>query len=225
LFNQHIGLNQIVKPGGVICFAAKWHGEKKVEFRSDLHDGHDEMIRRARALCDEADATITYNGKGFDNKHLRREWVLAGLDPASPHVDIDLLSVVRKQFRFASSKLDHVARELGLGAKVKHSGFEMWPACMAGDAKAWKMMRLYNIHDVRLTEALYDRLLPWVSPHPHRGLYGHERAGCPKCSSMQVIVRGYRRTKTGRYQQFQCNDCRSYFSGTHRVEAVHHIAI
>jgi uncharacterized protein YprB with RNaseH-like and TPR domain len=224
LWNQNVGLSQIAEVGTVISFAAKWHGEKKVEFRSDHHDGHDIMVSRAHELYDEADAVITFNGRSFDNKHLRREWLLAGLPPTSSHVDVDLLLVARKQFKFASNKLDHVAAQLGIGSKVKHAGFDLWLGCMRGDDKAWATMRRYNIHDVRLTEALYDRLLPWISSHPHRGLFGGPRAGCPRCSSMEVMVRGYAVTATGRYPRYQCKGCGGYFRGTHRVEAVHHRA-
>jgi len=207
-----------------MCFAAKWHGEKKVEFRSDFHDGHEAMILRARELYDEADAIITYNGKGFDNKHLRREWLMAGIGPDAGPADIDLWTVVARNFKFASNKLDHVCQQLGLGSKVKHSGFELWPACIAGDPQAWKQFQKYCCHDVVLTDALYPVLRPFIKSHPHRGLFGGPRAGCPRCESMHVIGRGYRVTTTGRYARLQCIDCRGYFTGTHRVEAVHHKA-
>ena len=31
---QHIGLNQLVKTTDVMCWAAKWHGGKKIYFKS-----------------------------------------------------------------------------------------------------------------------------------------------------------------------------------------------
>jgi uncharacterized protein YprB with RNaseH-like and TPR domain len=170
LFDQNVGLNQLAAVSEIICFAAKWHGTKRVEFYSNHHDGHDEMIRQAYRLVDEADAIITYNGRAFDMKHLRREFVLAGLTPPSPHKDIDLLQTVRAQFKFASGKLEHVASQLGIGHKLKHQGFELWLGCLRGEPKAWATMKRYNVQDVLLTERLYDRLLPWIPNHPHRGL-------------------------------------------------------
>jgi hypothetical protein len=155
---------------------------------------------------------------------LHREFIVAGLGPPSGHVDIDLLTVARKRFKFASNKLDYVAGRLGVGSKVKHAGFELWLGCMAGDEAAWRKMRAYNIQDVRLTEKLYDRLLPWITTHPHRGLFGGPRAGCPRCESLDNQQRGYRVTATGRYIKYRCNGCKGYFTGTHRVEAVHHRA-
>lgn len=36
LFNVNIGINQIIKPGGTLCWAAKWYGEKEIMFSSVL---------------------------------------------------------------------------------------------------------------------------------------------------------------------------------------------
>lgn len=222
LWQQNVGLSQLAQVGTVICWAAKWHGDKTVMFGSDHHDGHIEMVRKIRTLYDEADVVVTYNGRSFDNKHLRREWVLAGMSPPAPHKDVDLLTVVRKQFKFASSKLDHVAQQLGLGSKVKHDGFDLWLRCLAGDDKAWAKMKAYNVGDVRLTEALYDRLLPWIDNHPNRAVFSDEvKGGCPRCGSLKYAFRKNRTTQTRSYRQFQCSGCHGYFSGTHSVDAVH----
>lgn len=226
LWQQNVGLSQIKEVGSVICWAAKWHGDKAVMFGSDHHDGHTEMIRRIRDLYDDADAVVTYNGRSFDNKHLRREWVLAGMSPPAPHKDIDLLTIVRKQFKFASSKLDHVSQQLGLGSKVKHDGFELWLKCLAGDEKAWATMKAYNVGDVKLTEALYDRLLPWIDNHPNRALFNPDaKGGCPRCGSLKYIVRKHRTTATRAYRQFQCSKCRGYFAGTQSIDSVHARAV
>jgi len=56
LFKQNIGLNQLMESGQVISFAAKWHGDKKVLFYSDHHNGHDVMVQAAHDLLSEADA-------------------------------------------------------------------------------------------------------------------------------------------------------------------------
>jgi hypothetical protein len=207
LWNQNVGLNQIEKTGSVICFAAKWHGAKKVMFYSDHHDGHDEMVRAAHELLSAADALIHYNGKAFDVKHLQREFLLADLPPAAPHVDIDLLKTVRSQFRFPSNKLTHVSEALGIGKKTPHTGFDLWRDCMMGDDKAWALMKKYNIQDVRLTEELYDRLLPWIPGHPNVALAMNKPDACPQCGSGPLVSNGVRATKTMTYRRFQCMAC------------------
>jgi hypothetical protein len=97
------------------------------------------------------------------------------------------MKVVRSQFKFPSNKLDYVAQKLGVGAKVQHSGFQLWLDCMAGIPKAWKMMKEYQIQDVNLLLDLYDILLPWIKNHPHVGVSQDKPKGCRNCGS---IVRG-----------------------------------
>lgn len=221
---QYITIDQITKPGGVLCWSAKWLG-KPVEFRSLWDDGP-VMLERAWTLFDEADVIVGWNSKPFDVKVLQGAFEVAELGRARPHKDVDLLPVVRKNFRWESAKLDYVARMLGIGAKVKHYGlFELTRECLAGDVKAQRLMRRYNIGDTKLTELLLLRLWPYITTLPHQGLFGGNRAGCPKCGSMQVEQREYAVKVAGRYTRWFCLDCKSYFEGSHRVESVHHKAI
>ena len=207
LFDQNIGLVQLEEVSTVMCFAAKWLGERQVMFYSGHHDGHETMVQAAWDLMDEATAIVGYNSKSFDVKHLHREFILAGMPPPSPHKDIDLLTVVRSRAKFASGKLDHVAQQLGIGSKVKHAGFEMWRDCLNGDEAAWRKFKRYNVQDVRLTEALYLRLLPWIKNHPHAGHYGGDLDGCPRCGSSDRTPTKDHTTGVSSYPAFRCDDC------------------
>lgn len=208
LYDQNIGIHQITDPGGVICFAAKWVGQKKIIYKSTYHHSHEEMVKTAWQLMDEADAIVHFNGKAFDMKHLHREFLLAGMTPPSPHKDIDLLTVARGRFKFLSNKLDNLANELGIGSKVKHTGFELWLGCIANDPASWKMMKEYNIHDVVLTEKLYVKLLSWVKNHPSVPLHdGDDGEACRNCGSHELQRRGFAYTTVSRYQKVVCKDC------------------
>jgi hypothetical protein len=219
LWNQNVGLPQLRESGQVISFAAKWLGSKKVEFYSDFHDGHEEMVKQAWRLVDEADAIVTFNGKSFDMKWLNREFIEAGLNPPSAWRDIDLLLVARKQFRFPSNKLQYVSTKLGLDGKVQHSGHDLWVRCLAGDEKAWATMRRYNRQDVVLTEELYVRLLPWITNHPNAALYvDADEPICPRCESTHLQKRGYATTQVGKYRRFQCTDCGGWAQEGRRVQ-------
>jgi len=216
LWDQNVSLSQIESVSHVMCFAAKWVGETKIHFHSEHHDSHAEMVEAAWAMLDEADAVVGYNSRGFDVKHLHREFVLAGMPPPSPHKDIDLLSVARSRFKFASNKLDHVAAELGVGSKLKHQGFDLWRKCIDGDESAWRTMKRYNMQDVRLTEQLYERLLPWISKHPHPGLYGGDAHGCPNCGG-KVEPNGTMSTGTQQYPRLRCVDCGANARGARAI--------
>lgn len=214
LFNQTIGLSQLIVPSGLLCFAAKWRGRGKPMFFSDRAS----MVKDAHALMSEADVIVHYNGSSFDIPILNSEVAVAGLQPPSPSKHVDLYRVVKRNFRFPSGKLAYISKALGLEGKISHSGHELWIKCMAGDPAAWKKMRAYNVRDVTLLEELYDILLPWVSNHPSVALYAG-KDGCPNCGSGSLRKEGYSYTATGKYQRFQCRGCGSWSKSSKRVAA------
>jgi uncharacterized protein YprB with RNaseH-like and TPR domain len=161
LWDQNIGINQIIKSTEMMCFGAKWLGQKSVTFKSVHHDGKKAMLEELHTLMEEADALVGWNSAAFDHKHINREFLENEMTPPSPTKDLDLMTIVKANFQFPSNKLDYVAQKLGVGSKVKHSGFELWIKCMAGDDKAWREMKKYQIQDVQLLDSLYDILLPW----------------------------------------------------------------
>lgn len=218
LFNQNIAINQMVSSTEVLCFGARWYGEKKVTFKSVHHDGKKEMLDALWELVNEADVLVGWNSQSFDSKHIKRELLENGYRPPSPYKELDLMRVVRSQFKFPSNKLDYVSQKLGIGAKVKHSGFDLWVACMGGNSKAWTEMKKYQIQDVNLLIDLYEKLLPWIKNHPHQGLFNGEDICCTNCGSVDLQRRGVARTTTSTYQRYQCNKCGKWVRG---VKAIH----
>ncbi len=206
LFDVNVSLSQLIDTSKVICFAAKWVGDKKVIFSSNQEDTHKAMIKKAWSLFNEADAVIGYNSKNFDCKILNKEFILSGFPPPSPYKHIDLLQTMRNKFKFMSNKLDHVSQELGIGKKTSHQGFELWQACMNNDTKAWKLMKKYNINDVKLTEELYDKVKGWLKTTFNFNEHS-ESMVCPNCGSHNVTKNGTYKSPTRAYQKYVCNDC------------------
>jgi hypothetical protein len=209
LFNQFIGINQIIKPSKTISWAAKWFDEDVIMFDSVYQSTDKQMLDGIYKLINEADVLIHYNGKSFDIPVLNRDFILHGLTPPKPTQEIDLLTVVRRRFRFASNKLQYVVKELGLGEKVSHEGHELWVKCMEGDKDAWFTMERYNRQDVLLTEKLYKIVRGWVPNHPNLGMFSDsvDRC-CPNCGGTNLSSRGYRYTKTRKYKRYKCRDKR-----------------
>jgi RNase_H superfamily len=205
LWDQNISISQIVDPTRVISFAAKWL-DGKTEFYSEHHNTREEMVLAAWRILNEADWVVTYNGISFDQKHLNREFVTAGLTPPSPYKSVDLLRTAKAQFKFPSNKLDWVAQVTGRGKKVKHDGQALWNAVLQGDAKAWKTMRTYNIHDVKLTEELFLYLLPWIKGLPNLSLWTG-KVGCYACGSEHLDSNGWHRAVSNTYERLLCQDC------------------
>jgi len=218
LWKQDISIKQILEHTEVMCFGAKWYGDRKTTFKSVHHDGKQAMLEEIHRLMDEADAIVGWNSASFDVKHLNREFLEAGMTPPSPSKNIDLMRVVKHNFRFPSNKLDYVAQKLGVGAKVQHSGFDLWIRCMANDSKAWAEMKRYQIQDVVLLIDLYDKLLPWIHNHPSFNLYSGIEFSCTNCGSENLERRGFAVTVGGKYQRYQCQDCGKWLKDTKSVE-------
>jgi len=210
LWNQNIGLNQLLEAGYTLCYAAQWHGSREIMFDSVHKSSAKAMVKSAHKLLDEADAVCHWNGEKFDIPTLNKEFLLHGLNPPAPYKQIDLLKTARRKFRLASNKLDYVAQALGLGSKTHHKGHKLWLDVMNGDEAAWKVMERYNKQDVRLLSAVYDRLLPWVVNHPNHASFG-DGEECPKCGGHHYQRRGHAVTTTRRYAKLQCRDCGTWF--------------
>lgn len=203
LFKQNIAPGQLVESGYVLSWSAKWLGNEDVMYS----DGRDKrMLEKIHSLLSEADAVIHYNGSKFDIPTLNKEFLKKGLNPPATYKQIDLLKVVRKEFKFPSNKLDYVAQALKVGQKVRHPGFEMWIGCMNNIPEYWNKMEEYNRGDVIVLESVYHKLVPWIKNHPNQGIYKDEHV-CPNCGSIHVQKRGYSYTGLGKFQRFQCNTC------------------
>jgi len=219
LWNQNIGINQILDSGYTLCWAAKWLGSDEAYYDSLHYSTNRRMIKRIHSLLNEADVVVHFNGSKFDIPTLNKEFLLLGLPPPSPFKQIDLLKVVRKQFRFPSNKLNYIAQSLGLGSKAEHRGHSLWLGCMNNDQECWQEMEDYNIQDVHLLEDVYNKVLPWISNHPNRGLYGEDSHVCPKCGGTKFHKRGWAITLAGKYQRYQCSSCGGWFRDAKKNEA------
>lgn len=210
LWDQNIQHDQLVQSGYILCWAAKFLGSDTVHFASRQHTDAPTMLSGIHKLLDAADVVIHYFGSKFDIPTLNKEFVKYHFGPPSPYKQVDLKLVAGRAFRFESNKLDYVAQFLGLGAKVKHRGFQLWVRCMHGDPEAWAEMETYNRGDVTLLEKLYVRLLPWIERHPNAAAYTG-RACCPRCQSTRIQKRGTAVAQTRRYARYQCQACAGWF--------------
>lgn len=218
LWQQNVSINQLMESSYVLCYAAKWYGEKEVMFDSVHQSRPKTMLKGIHGLLNDADAVVHYNGTKFDIPTLNKEFLLHSFNPPSPYKQIDLLRVVRSSFRFPSNKLDYVAQRLNLGKKHEHEGHELWVKCMNGDKDAWKRMEKYNIQDVVLLENLYSHLLPWIKSHPNHNLFSDGHV-CPNCSSSSLQRRGTAISSTGTYQRYQCRSCGTWSQSTKSIKS------
>lgn len=212
LHDQQIGVNQIVQPQDILCFASTEVGSGKIRSYS-AWDGYEGMLDRLWSMMDDADYLVGYNQIGFDDKHVKGAFARAGMPPPSPYRSVDLLRVVRKNFRFPSNKLGYVCEALGLDLKSDPGGFSTWksildPECPDRVAAQRRMVK-YCRQDVRVTAQLFERLLPWIDGLNVPLTSGVEDApvGCTRCGGDRIQQRGWAYTTTSRYKRMVCVDC------------------
>lgn len=202
---RYIPAQNFVEWPRLLCFAARWYGQKRPIFEAEWLD-RERMIRRAWELYDEADLVVTYNGVRFDNKHLMSDWLTLGLNPPRPWKNVDLFQQV-KQFGFESKSLDSVSRRLGRPGKQLHYNMDLAHAAASGDRDAQRELKTYNVGDIELTEWLYDRLRGWMPHHPFTGTHGDEKR-CNQCGSDSLTLQPSKyRAVVLDYGLFRCDHC------------------
>lgn len=214
LREQDIAINQIIESSYILCWAAKWAGDSAITWRrtNKRNQSSKRMIQEIYSMLEQADVVVTYNGLKFDIPTLHKEFLLHDLPPPPPAKQVDLLTIIRREFRFVSNKLDFISSAIKIGEKTRHEGHTLWVRCMQGDPEAWTKMEEYNRQDVALMEPLYYRLLPWMrgSGLSHAA-FGDVGACCPKCGSPNHQRRGYYYTDAGKYIRLRCQKCFAWF--------------
>lgn len=203
---DYINPANVVQPTRILCFAAKWHDEQRVQFYGENTHTRRQLVEAMWGLLDEADWVITYNGRRFDLPHIRREFLQLGYRPPSPWIDVDLLPVMRKEFKFLSNRLGFITEQLGLDTKTDTGGFTTWLKVMDGDPAAWKTFERYNKQDVQVTEQLFDYIRAYVRL-PHAGLYTGRMHACAACGSDRLVPDGIVRSKVSAWLRLACSEC------------------
>jgi hypothetical protein len=208
--DQHITHKQIkdlaASGRGIHMVGLKWAGERKTTVLTEWDMGYRGMLEGVHEALSQADAVATYNGARFDIPKLQGQFMLERMSPPPPPTQIDLYKTARK-LGFISNKLDYLAPLLDVGRKVKHPGLEMWIDVLNGCEKARARMTRYCAGDVRLTEEVHDRLLPYIDNYPR--LPGRQGDSCPNCGNGTLTSQG---RKTTRY--FIVQSCGAWSQGT-----------
>lgn len=213
---------EFIKEKEIISVSWQWLGETEVHALA-LHDfagykptvlnilepcsmSNKKLMAAYRKVLSKADVVIGHNLDKFDTKLTNTDMILNDLYPTESYKTVDTLKIARTRFAFQGNSLQALGARLGLGSKVKHGGFQLWKRCMAGDMKAWALMKKYNQGDVRLLFKIYKKFLPWIKNHPNMNALDNH-IGCPSCKSTNLHSHGYRINAKGRIHRYQCQDC------------------
>lgn len=215
LFDQNIPLNMIQEDWSILSWAAKWLDDppNKIMYADQRNAKNvrddKKMLEGIWKLMDEADIIIGQNSNSFDIKKLNARFLMNGMKPPSSSKKIDTKLLAKKHFAFTSNKLEFMADKLNKKfkkLKVKsYVGFSLWLACMAGDKKAWPVLKEYNCYDVLSTEELYKTLVSW--DNVSFDSYHDELEHICTCGSRDFKLNGFAYTAAAKVRRYVCLDC------------------
>lgn len=203
----------------IICFGYKIHGKKrtysingwdfKKDWKKDRHNDYN-VVKAAYEVLKDADGIVTHNGGKFDIKVLNTRLAYHGFPrlPKIPHSDTKVLAS-RNLFLFSNS-LANVAKFLKVTDKMQiHNKWQLWVDLSMGKdtAKTRKIMDKYCKQDVDTLEEVYDKLKQYSNHVPNHNLFSNTKTSCPSCGSDHVHKHGFKVTKTGKKQRYQCQEC------------------
>lgn len=216
LGEQHIPLEFLKRDWTVCAWAAHWVGTPEDEIiymdnrnRRDVYSDK-RLIKELVKLMNEADVIIGQNVEHFDIRKLAARASFHKLPPFRPVKITDILKEERRVFAFTSHKLAYKTEMNTKYKKLEHKdfpGFDLWKACMKNELKAWKSMEEYCKHDVLSTEERYVDVRGWIRTHALGPIDGVMRC---KCGSVNLERRGYALTDAGKFQVYQCLDCKKW---------------
>lgn len=214
IWQQNIGLNQIIRDWFVLSYSAKWLGVDGViykDLRGCVADEDDAPILGGMwNLLNDADLVITQNGNKFDIKKLNARFIQQGYQPPSTYKRWDSLIVAKREFGFTSNKLEYMTDKMCENKKLKHGkfpGFDLWTECMADNLEAWEEMEEYNRMDVVSLEELYHKFAAWDRKHPNYNLYNNPEQHTCRCGSTSFVRNGYAYTGVSKFQKYRCKEC------------------
>ena len=215
LFKPRLSHENIIEGTSLICAAWKEYGKNKVHTVSiDPKDPRNDStaVKKLRDALAEADVLVAHNGDKFDLRIFNARLAFHGYAPLPPVKTIDTLKVARKYFRFDANRLDYLGEFLGVGRKIPTT-YGLWLKILfEKDRKALAQMVEYNAQDVLLLEQVYEKLRPHMTNHPNHRLT--DGKGCPICGTTEAPQkRGFRLTRLGRSQAYQCKKCGGWSSG------------
>lgn len=226
VYSWRIGWNITLHPENIIderkiiCICWKWDGDDKVYSATwDDNQCDKKALEKFIKAANEADIIVGHNSDKFDEKWIRTRALYHRLHILPKYKSLDTLKKSKAHFLFNSNKLDYIAKYLGVGAKLEHSGFDMWKDCMNGSKKALKEMVDYCKIDCVVLDDVYNTIQSYIKHNIHHGVIaGGSKASCVNCASDNNTYFNTEVTASGTIKRImKCNDCNSTYSISNRT--------
>ena len=216
VYSWRIGYNLTLTPDNIIderkiiCISYKWEDSDKIySLKWDKNQCDKQMLIDFIEQANQADELIAHNGDKFDIKWIRTRCIFHRIPMFPQYKTLDTLKKAKNGFNFNSNKLDYIAQFLGVGAKVKHSGFDMWKKVMKNDPEAMDEMVNYCEGDIIVLEDVYFTMQNYIKTNTHNGVINNNlKYSCPNCGSEHSELLKNNVTAMGTIKRLmECNDC------------------
>lgn len=206
----------------ICCIGWKVLGERKThcinawdfpEWKTNVNDDRP-VLKAFMEVAKDADAIITHNGKGFDEKYIETRLLMHEMDSLQvpKHVDTRHLA---KKFFFIDNKLQTLGEELCGDSKLSHEGWDLWVATHGGsknrkiDKKAQRKMEKYCKQDVILLEKIFEKMKHRMGGNNALPNFNHfsDSKCCPSCGSTNWHSNGFMYTAAEKRPRKRCRDC------------------
>lgn len=194
----------------MLCFAYKWQDKKRLHGASQATAGDEKrMINLLHPVFNEMDYLVGHNVNKFDRRWSNTVFGRSGLTQPAPYKIIDTMTIMKKHFYLPSYSMEESAKFFDIDTRKKKIGWEVWEACIEDkDKEAYAILLDYNKQDIRVLEALYEKLVEggWIAD-PSLEVILDRPEKCDKCGSERLKSHGYQHLKTHSNRRFICLSC------------------
>ena len=213
---ESTGLNATF--GSLLCIGYKWYGHPRVYIptildhqkpgeSTDMLDDHG-LVKAFAAVFNSADYHVTWYGNKFDLPFIRTKLLKYGEPPLRPIPSVDLWWTAAKKFKLHNNRLASWQEYLETDHNKTPIHFGDWRRAAFGNRAALERVKLHCKMDVLSLEEVFTKFRPWLRNEPTRSWYtGDHGLACQSCGSHNLRRQGFKLTKVGRFQQWQCQDC------------------
>jgi len=187
-YNINLQPHDIITERRIISIHYSWENEDTVHYLTwDKNQCDKKMLTEFIKVMNQADEIIGHNSDRFDEKWIRTRCIYHRIPAMPKYKSLDTLKKAKFGFNFNSNKLDYIAKFLGVGAKVEHSGFDMWKGVMENDKEALQEMVTYGNGDVVVLKDVYYAMQRYIKQNSHVGVFNNKmKYSCPICGNEEV---------------------------------------
>lgn len=220
---QFVGHAQILEERKIVCISYKWIGKDKI-YNVDwgLRKQCDKkMLEHIIPVIEKADLIVGQNHERFDIKWINTRIAYHALDPINIKTLTleDTMKLAKNNFYLNSNSMDYMSDFFGVEQKKDGGGWgRIKKIVIDKDKKALQEHIEYCNGDIRTTEALFERMKPYVDLKKSLSvLRDGDRDGCPCCSSFDKIKWGYYTSKIAKYPKYKCRGCGHVWRDSRKV--------